>query len=318
MVKIRRSGIWEGARRLLLGNQEKSGLLVRLLLYALHIVIGFIYLYPLLYMLATSFKSLSDLLNDSVKWIPTALYLDNYKQALEVMKFQETFIDTLLLSLIPAVLQVLVASLTGYAFARYRFRGRMLLLGVLILTFVLPKQATMMPTYLLFKDMDIIGTLHAFTLPAGLGQGINSAIITLIFYQFYRQLPDSIVEAAQLDGCGHWKVFVRIALPTAGAAFLIGFLFSFVWYWNETYLTSLYVAGTGLGNKHSMSTLLLELRQFEASYKLLYPEGATSVNRINESIRMAGTMVCIAPLLLVYFALQRYFVQSVDMVGLKD
>ena len=67
-----------------------------------------------------------------------------------------------------------------------------------------------------------------------------------------------------------------------------------------------------------MSTLLLELRQFEASYKLLYPEGATSVNRINESIRMAGTMICIAPLLLVYFALQRYFVQSVDMVGLKD
>ena len=63
-----------------------------------------------------------------------------------------------------------------------------------------------------------------------------------------------------------------------------------------------------------MSTLLLELRQFEASYKLLYPEGATSVNRINESIRMAGTMICIAPLLLVYFALQRYFVQSVDMV----
>lgn len=314
---IKNAGARETVRRVLLGSTGKTGLLFKALLYGLLILLSFTFLYPILYMLVNSFKSLSDLLNDSVKWIPTSFCLDNYTEALKVMKFSKTIVQTLELSFIPALCQVVVAALTGYAFARYRFPGRKLLLALLVLTFVLPKQATMLPTYLMFKDMDLIGTLWAFVFPSALGQGFNSAIIVLVFYQFYNQLPVSLVEAAQLDGCGHFKVFFYIALPTVGAAFLIGFLFSLVWYWNETYFTNIYIANTGIGNKHTMSTLLVELTQFEASYKLLY-EGQETVNYVNEAIRMAGTMVCIAPLLLIYFLLQRYFVQSVDMVGIKD
>ena len=114
-------------------------------------------------MLVNSFKSLSDLLNDSVKWIPTSFCLDNYTEALKVMKFSKTIVQTLELSFIPALCQVVVAALTGYAFARYRFPGRKLLLALLVLTFVLPKQATMLPTYLMFKDMDLIGTPVSYT-----------------------------------------------------------------------------------------------------------------------------------------------------------
>lgn len=318
-IEILRKGGTKGVfRYLFTGTGEKSGVISRILLYAMLVILSYIFLYPLLYMLANSLKPLKDLINDAVKWLPTEIYLDNYTQAFEVLKFKDTLLDTLLLTLLPALCQMVVAALTGYAFARYRFRGRLLLMTILIITFILPKQATMMPTYLLFRDMDIIGTVNAFLLPAVTGQGLNSAIIVLIFYQFYRQIPISLIEAAQLDGCGHIRVFVRIALPMALSAFLIGFLFSFVWYWNDTYSTSLFISGTGLGNKSNMSTLLIELQRFEDSYKLLYPEGATTVNRINESIRMAGTIICIFPLLAVYFLLQRFFVQSVDMVGIKE
>ena len=101
-----------------------------------------------------------------------------------------------------------------------------------------------------------------------------------------------------------------------GAAFIIGFLFSLVWYWNETYLTSMFISNSSIGNTNSMTTLLVKLTQFEASYKLLN-EG-NGDNTLNEAIRMAGTVICITPLLTVYFVLQKYFVQSVDMVGLKD
>ena len=314
---MKNAGARENARRVLLGGTGKIGLLAKIVLYTLLILLSFTFLYPILYMLVNSFKSLNDLLNDSVKWIPTSFYLENYSEALKVMNFSTTFLQTIELSLIPALCQVVVAALTGYAFARYRFPFRKLLLALLVLTFVLPKQATMLPTYLMYKDMDLIGTLWAFVFPAALGQGFNSAIIVLVFYQFYSQLPKSLIEAAQLDGCGHFKVFFHIALPTVGAAFLIGFLFTLVWYWNETYFTNIYIANTGIGNKQTMSSLLVELTQFEASYKLLY-EGQETVNYINEAIRMAGTMVCISPLLLVYFLLQRYFVQSVDMVGIKE
>jgi multiple sugar transport system permease protein len=267
-------------------------------------------------MLVTSFMSVDDLVNDAVHWIPTGIDFDNFKQAFEVMDFGNTISDTLQLSVIPALCQVVICCLTGYAFSRYKFKGKALCWGLLILTFVLPSQATMVPTYLIYKDMDIIGTLWTFVLPALLGQGFKSTIITLVFYLFFSQISTAQIEAASIDGCGHFKVFFYIALPCVGAAFIIGFLFSLVWYWNETYLTSMYVSNSSIGNANSMTTLLVKLTQFEASYKMLN-EG-TGDNTINEAIRMAGTVICITPLLTVYFVLQKYFVQSVDMVGLKD
>ena len=303
-------------RRFLFGSYEKSGFLVKFALYLVLTVVSYIYLYPLLKMLVTSIMSVDDLVNDAVHWIPTGIDFDNFKQAFEVMDFGNTISDTLQLSVIPALCQVVICCLTGYAFSRYKFKGKALCWGLLILTFVLPSQATMVPTYLIYKDMDIIGTLWTFVLPALLGQGFKSTIITLVFYLFFSQISTAQIEAASIDGCGHFKVFFYIALPCVGAAFIIGFLFSLVWYWNETYLTSMYVSNSSIGNANSMTTLLVKLTQFEASYKMLN-EGAGD-NTINEAIRMAGTVICITPLLTVYFVLQKYFVQSVDMVGLKD
>ncbi len=305
-----------GFKRFMFGSYEKSGFLVKFALYLVLIVISYVYLYPLLYMLVTSFMSVDDLVNDSVHWIPTDIAFENFKQAFEVMDFGNTIVDTLELSVIPALCQVVISCLTGYAFSRYRFKGKALCWGLLILTFVLPSQATMVPTYLIFKDLDIIGTVWAFVLPAVLGQGFKSTIITLVFYLFFSQISTSQIEAASLDGCGHFKIFTYIALPCVGAAFIIGFLFSLVWYWNETYLTSMYISNSSIGNTNSMTTLLVKLTQFEASYKLLN-EG-NGDNTLNEAIRMAGTVICITPLVTVYFILQKYFVQSVDMVGLKD
>lgn len=318
MTMLRKGGANGVFRRIFLGTGEKSGVISRILLYAMLVILSYIFLYPFLYMLANSLKPLKDLINDAVKWLPTELYFENYKQAFEVLKFKDTLLDTLLLTLIPALCQIAVAAMTGYAFARYRFRGRMIFMTILLITFILPKQITSMPTYLLFRDLDIIGTINAFLLPAITGQGVNNAIIVLIFYQFYSQIPTSLIEAAQLDGCGHIRVFLRVALPMAMSAFIIGFVFSFVWYWNDTYSASLFISGTGISTKSGLSTLLIELQRFEDSYKSLYPEGATTVNRINESIRMAGTIICILPLLAVYFLLQRFLVQSVDMIGIKE
>ncbi|MDC3416864.1 carbohydrate ABC transporter permease [Aquibacillus salsiterrae] len=298
--------------RFLFGFNDRKGFIMKFVIYTLLVSIGFVYLYPMLYMFITSMKSLSDLLDMSVKWIPTDLYTKNYKQAFSVMNMRESFTGSMLIALVPTIFQVIVASLVGYGFARFEFPLKKLLFGLMIFSFIIPPQILMMPTYRLLSTLELTGSLNAFIIPAALGQGFNSAIFILIFYQFFMQTPKSLYEAAEVDGASQLTSFIKIAIPMAVPAFIVSFLFSFVWYWNETYLTTLYLTSS----KNELTTILLQLQQFEQNYQTMYPVTENSPNKINEGIKMAGTVISILPLLIVYFFLQRYFVESVDRTGI--
>ena len=147
-------------------------------------------------------------------------------------------------------------------------------------------------------------------LPALTGQGLKSAIFVLIFYQFFHSSPRSLDEAAQIDGAGKIKVFFQIALPMCTAAIVVAFLFSFVWYWNETYQSGIFYGQV-------IRTLPMRLQGFVDEYSRLYPASKTGDgNRINESIRMAGTLLTISPLVILYAFLQRQFVESIEKTGI--
>jgi multiple sugar transport system permease protein len=294
-----------------IGNRGQNGLLFKSFVYILLIGIGFVYLYPLLYMGSYSLKSLDDILNPLVNWIPTQLYFDNFSKANQVLNFLPTLVETLYVTALPAIVQTAVASLIGYGFARFEFPFKKTLLVFVLATFIIPPQLTMIPRYVFFNELGFLGNIQSFLLPASLGQGLNSAIFILIFYQFFRMIPKSLEEAAQLDGAGFLRVFIVIAIPMAVPAFIISFLFSFVWYWNETYLAALY-----FGNE--LTTLPLELNKFVATYQKLYSAGGddASGDTINEGIRMAGTMLTILPLLVVYFLTQKWFVEGIDRSGI--
>ena len=295
-------------RKILFGMGENDGLIHRTFVYLLLVGIGFIFLYPVLFMLVNSFMSLDDLVNSLVRWLPTELYTGNYEKALNVMKFNHVLFETIWVAGAPAIVLTASSAVIGYGFARFEFPFKRLWFALMLATFIIPPQVTMMPTYLLFKEYGMLGSLNAYVVPALFGQGLKSALFILIFYQFFKRLPAVLEEAAQIDGAGYVKMFYRIAVPMAGPAFIIVFLFSFVWYWNETYL-----AATYFGNE--LSTLPLELQRFTDSYKTLYPEGSPA-NQLNEGIKMAGTMLTIIPLLIVYFVLQRWFVEGVDRTGI--
>jgi multiple sugar transport system permease protein len=172
----------------------------------------------------------------------------------------------------------------------------------------------MIPTYIMYSNMKILGTLWSFVLPSLLGMGINESIFILIFYQFFKQVPKVLIEAAQIDGAGYFKSFVRISLPSAVPAIITVALFSFVWYWNESYLTELYVHGVLTAS--GWTTLIIQLDSFSSNYSSYAQTATSAVSSINESISMAGTMLSILPLLLMYFVLQRYFVESIDRTGI--
>lgn len=295
-------------RKWLLGMGENDGFVFKLLVYALLIGIGFVYLYPILFMLINSFMSLDDLLNSMVKWIPTTLYLENYKMAYNVLDYGNTLLETIMVAGVPAFLLTVSSGIIGYGFARFEFPFKKLMFVLMLATFIVPPQITMMPTYLLYRKYELLGSLETFIYPAILGQGIKSALFILIFYQFFRQMPIVLEEAAEIDGAGPLKIFYRLAIPMAGPAIIIVFLFSFVWYWNETYLSGLY-----FGN--NLTILPLELQRFTDSFEKMYPPGSQG-SQLNEAIKLAGTLLTIVPLLILYFILQRWFVEGVDRSGI--
>lgn len=303
------------AKKILLGSREKDGLLKKIVVYALLICIGFVYLYPVLYMISNSFMNLEDLLDTSIKWIPSSFYLDNYKKAILNMNYLDTFFQSIIVAGVPTIINVIICSFVGYGFARFKFRGKKIFMAILIFSYIIPPQITMMPTYVQYADMKLIGSLWSFILPAVFGQGLNAPIFILIFYSFFKQIPKVLIEAAQIDGAGYFRSFLRIALPSAIPAIITVLLFSFVWYWNESYLTQLYV--NGYFSDGNWTTLIVELKKFDSGYNpqlAMVVDGAVQSN--NESIRMAATMISILPVLIMYFVLQRYFVESIDRTGI--
>ncbi|MFT4145015.1 MAG: carbohydrate ABC transporter permease [Mobilitalea sp.] len=302
--------------KLLMGSREKDGLLKQIVVYALLICIGFVYLFPILFMISRSFMSLNDLLDSSISWIPSRLYLDNYIQSAKSMQYLTTFFKSVVITCLPTVINVVMCSIIGYGFARFEFRFKKLFMAILIFSYILPSQITMMPTYVLFHNLKLTNTLWSFILPSIFGQGLNAPIFILIFYQFFKQVPKVLIEAAHIDGAGYFRSFLRISIPSAVPAIITVFLFSIVWYWNESYLTQLYISGY-TSDKGYWTTLLIQLKEFDVNYgnfQRMAMQGTTQDN--NESIRMAATMLSIGPVLVMYFIMQRFFVESIDRTGI--
>ena len=310
MQTILRHPTTDRLRSLLFGSRAHHGIVFSAVLYALLIAIGFVYLQPLLFMFVTSIKSPDDLLNPMVQWVPTELYFGNYAKSLLVLNYSQTLLSSTLISVIPSLIQTFVASVVGYGLARYRFRGKSLVFLLLLATFIIPPQNTVIPQMLTYRDLGLLGHPLALILPALLGQGYRSAIFILIFYQSFISLPKVLEESARLDGASDLRIFLTVAVPSAIPSYIVSFIFSTVWYWNETFLTTIYLEG-------GVTTLPMQLSRFTQAYENLYPPGVVNIfDRINEAVTMSGTFLNILPLLVMYFILQRWFVESVEMTGI--
>jgi multiple sugar transport system permease protein len=183
-------------KRFFLGSRTTYGLIFNIILYMLLIAIGFVYLYPLLFMFVTSMKSAPDLLNPMVQWVPTEIYFGNYVKAFRVLDYPNTLLSSILISLVPSVVQAAVCSVIGYGLARYRFWGKNFMFMLILATFIIPAQTTIIPQMLTYKSLGLLGNILSLILPALMGQGFRSAIFILIFYQTFLSLPKVLEEAA--------------------------------------------------------------------------------------------------------------------------
>ena len=297
----------ETIKMVLLGNQERKGVIPAIFIYALLVLFGFIFVYPLLYMLTDSFMSVNDLLDSNVHYLPRSLEWNNYFEAWKVLNYPKSLGQTLLISILPAILQTIVCALTGWGIARYEFKGRKVLFALIIFTFILPNSLIALPTVELYTKMKLSGTIFAYLLPALFGQGFKSAVFILIFYQYFKSIPKTIIEAAEIDGANTFTVFFKIGIPSALSAVLLTFLLSVVWYYNETVLARIYFGSV-------FNTLPLGLESFETAFNEMHQ--GESASKVNEAIYMAGTILNILPLIILYAFTQRFFIQGMDKAGI--
>ncbi|MBR4627558.1 MAG: carbohydrate ABC transporter permease [Ruminococcus sp.] len=280
--------------------------------------LGFIILYPLLYMISCTFRDRSDMTDPTVLWIPRHPTLSVLKDTIEAMDFWNALRNTLVINVGCSFMQVASCALTGYGFARFSFRGKKLLFGIVILMMLVPTQIISLPLFFQFRffgikgvfSRNLIDSVWTMYLPAMTANGIRSGLMILIFRQFFRGLPRELEDAAYIDGCGPFMTFVRVMIPNAIPAFLTVFLFSIVWYWNDYYVSTMF-----FHNTRTVSTMLYNL---DSELSLRMFGDATIKMSPREQIvwKQASCLLSITPLLILYTFLQKYFTEGIERSGL--
>ena len=281
----------------------------------LMIGLSFIILYPFLYMLTVSIREPADMLDPTVVWIPKHLTLDNFKFAAEKMKYGKGFMMSFLIAFFCSLFQTFTAALTGYGFARFKFKGRTPLFFCALLTLMVPPQIINMPLYINYvkftnvTGIPTIDTIIPMALPALLGTGLRAGLFIYIFRQFFKGMPKELEEAAYLDGCGPISAFFRIMLVNAGAAILITFLISFVWYWNDYLNTALFYSSS----KPLASILATLTSTLQTARKA---DGSVITSTEVQVYVQTAALMFVTPVLIFYMFLQKRFTESIVSSGI--
>lgn len=289
-------------------------LIAKIVIYFVLICVGFVYLEPIFEIIAKTFMSAEDIIDPSVNWLPRSLSLNNLKVASNVLKVGPTLRNTILWSGGMAVAQTLVSALTGFALSRYDFKFKKFWFVMIVLAFIIPTPVTMVPRLMMFvtaqeaMSIQLIGTALPQAAMALLGQGVYSTVLILVFYTAFNMIPRVLDEAAQIDGASAIKVFWFVVVKMSATTILVVFLFSFVWNWNETYIT-----GTLMRN--NIELLPAKLNMFNSEFdSLVSAQGGAF--KLNEAYKMAATLISISPLLILYAFVQKQFIQGIENTGI--
>ncbi len=280
--------------------------------------LGFVILYPLIYMLSCAFRESSDMTDPTVMWITRHYTLDIIRETISAMDFGNTLLNTLKLNIGCSVVQVISCAITGYGFARFKFRGKGIMFGIVIMMILVPAQIISLPLYTQFRyfgikgifSINLIDSMACMYLPAATGNGIRSGLMILIFRQFFRGMPKELEDAAYLDGCGPFGTFLRVMMPNALSSLLTVFLFSVVFYWNDYYVSSTFFTN----NK----TVSLMLKNLSSQLSLmLFNDATVQISEREQIVWMeAGCLISIMPILIMYIFLQKYFTEGIERSGI--
>jgi len=301
--------------------------------YVILIGLAFVILYPIMFMITNSIRPQIETTDPSTMWIPKSLRFENFSETFTAITtaqgYESVIFNTFFINVGCSIVQVITCALAGYGFARFKFKGRNALFGLVLLQMIVPVQVVMIPLYMQFRYFDFFGILAQLSssgespnlignpltlfIMAFFANGIRAGLFILLFRQFFRGLPKELEDAAYLDGCGPLSTFVRIMVPNAFVSFLTVFIFSVVWYWNDTYVTGMLVGGEG-----GRPTISIAIEGHNLWQTISYFRHGEIVGDASSYIVwvQAGCLMAIAPILLMYIFLQKHFVEGVERSGI--
>ncbi|MDQ2995901.1 MAG: carbohydrate ABC transporter permease [Chloroflexota bacterium] len=264
-----------------------------LALHALLIIGSVVMLLPFAWMLSTSLKLPPDIFTYPPVWIPNPIAWQNYSKTVTVMPFGRFYLNSLIVTTGVTLLQLLTSSLAAFAFARMRFPGRNALFLLYLATLMIPFQVTMIPNFILVRALGWYDTYQALILPPAF-----SAFSTFLLRQYFMGIPRELDEAARLDGATSLRIWWQVIMPLAGPAIAALATFVSLNSWND-FLWPLIIT-----NSPAMRTLPVGLSSFQGQYKTDW------------NLLMAGSVIAMLPVLLVYIIGQRWFIKGITLSGL--
>lgn len=273
-------------------NRRNS--LRKLVYYAIMVLMSFFVLLPFFWMVSTSLKKTKALMVIPIQWFPKEISFDGFVKIFEIFPFDRAIFNSILISSLITFITVMSACMAAYVFSKLHFRGRELLFTIYIATMMIPANVTMIPNYLTLKYLGLLNSYVGIMLPS-----LFNAFGTFLLRQHMRSIPDDFVEAAVLDGASHFRIFFKMILPLSKPAVATLTVITFMGAWND-YLWPLIV----LTDKKKMTLpvgLSLLNGQHQSDYNML----------------MAGALISMIPILLIYAFAQRYFEQGLSVGGIK-
>jgi multiple sugar transport system permease protein len=253
---------------------------------------------PLLWMALSAFKTKKDLTASPPVWLPSQWTLSNFSELLDQLDMPRYFMNSLIVAVLVTVCNLLFCSMVGYALAKLDFTGRSRVFGIVLIALMVPGNLLILPLYVLMNKLSLIDTYAGLVLPFAAG-----AFGVFLMRQFVQSVPDELLEAARIDGAGEWYIFFRIVLPLVKPALATLAIFTFLGSWNN------FVWPLIATNDPGKYTLPVALATF-----------ANDPNRTiagGNGMLMAGSLLVVLPVLVVFIALQRHFTQGIATAGLK-
>lgn len=284
------------------GSHDGVSLGQKLLAYFILSAGSLIFLIPFYFVLNGSLKTDAEVQAGHFVSLPkslNAIQWKNYPKALDKqhLDFRVALGNTVVITTLSVLGQVLSCSLVGFGFARFNFRGRGILFMVMLSTIMLPAQVTLIPIFVMFRYLGLIDTFWPLIIPLWLA----NPFFVFMFRQFFAQIPEELMESARIDGAGNWTIYWRLMMPLCGPVIAIVSIYTFLTAWNDFMGPLIYL------NSPSNRTLALALNTFRGQY------GSSDAQLL-----MAAAVVTMLPCIILFFAMQKYFVESIAMTGLKS
>ncbi|UBU18969.1 carbohydrate ABC transporter permease [Nonomuraea gerenzanensis] len=274
---------------------QRGPLGTRILALTLLVIGSAGFVYPFLWMIATALRTPEGVAHAGASLWPLQWQWSNFAEGLGSFPFWTYLRNSLLSTLVPVVAVVFSSSLVGFAFARIRARGAGVLFAVVLSTLLLPQEVTIVPQFILFRNLDMIDTLWPIIVPTFFG----SAFFIFLYRQFYLRLPEALTDAALIDGAGWFRIWFSIYLPLSRPIIIATAVLQFMSYWNNFFQAAIYLT------TDRWKTLPLALAGFQ------------SVNGTDTPLLMATALVVTAPCVLLFFIAQRHIIGGISFTGSK-